>query len=439
MLKSWALIFILIPFICEARVPEEQASQATSSAYLEIGIDSNERKFFRPRFRYDFPLSFTSLYLDLEYTQHLNSRLKGEIDFWIRVGSVTKVSDLIDFEFSLNHFCRHKTSYYYPRILDLNELLGRFWLHMPILDLGIGGGTYLRGSNSNTALLTADLDWPRIFFTEFFGRAQIKWLDLEKLLYEFELGFSLDPSLDFFVRYTRHYEYPKTAYLGMRLNSRGKLGEHIDNFRFRGSIVTGDGVHKVLAQHEFRLDLYTSTVRRLLLTLDGRVPIKRGDTFFGKFHPDDVSYRVELDYEILLRENMRAYTYGLYNVRMPADRADYFSSSLGLGVGLRNQSDFLKLRRAFRYDVYVGQNFSRTFDMGICIGVNSMGQVWKWGANARLVFDPDATYCLLEIFIETGQEVRIRPFLAYEYHDFPNMNDTTRGRFLIGIDLFTWN
>lgn len=437
--RSWAPILLLLPLSLWAGSGEEQTARPTSSASMEIGIDSLERAFIRPRFRYDFPLSFTNLYLDVDYTQRLNSRLQGEIDFWVRVGSLTKVSEFLALEFSLNHFCRHKTSIDYPRVLDINELLGRIWLRLPVMDLGIGGGTYLGGSDSHTALMTADLDWPSIFATEFFGRAQVKWVDLEQLLYEFELGFALDPSLDFFVRYTRHYDYPETAYLGLRLNSRGKWGEHVDNYHLQGSVVTDDDAHKVLGQYGFKLDLYTTEKRRLLLNLDGRLPIKRGKTFFGTFHPDDVGYRVGLDYEIRLRKDLHAYVYGLYNVRMPVDRAEGFSSSLGLGAGLRNQSYFHKLDRAFRYDVFVGQNFSRSFDMGVRLGLNSLARAVKWGGNARLEFDPDTTYGRLELFMETGQEVRFRPFAAFEYHDFPHVKDTTSTRFLIGIDLFTWD
>ena len=125
--RSWAPILLLMPLSLWAGGGEGQTARPTSSASMEIGIDSLERAFIRPRFRYDFPLSFTSLYLDVDYTQRLNSRLQGEIDFWVRVGSVTKVSEFLDFEFSLNHFCRHKTSIDYPRVLDINELLGRIW------------------------------------------------------------------------------------------------------------------------------------------------------------------------------------------------------------------------------------------------------------------------------------------------------------------------
>jgi hypothetical protein len=345
----------------------------------------------------------------------------------------------VDLELSLNHLCRHKTSIAYPSVLDINELLGRIWFRLPDLDLSVGGGTYLGGSDSHSALLTADLDWHRVFSTEFYGRAQVKWVDFERFLYEFELGFGLGPSLDLFARYTRHYAYPETAYVGMRLNSRGELGEHVDSYRLRGCVVTGDDAHKVLAQHGFRLDLLTSDERRLLLRLDGRLPLKRGETFFGTFHPDDVSYRVGLDYEIVLRGELSAYVYGLYNVRMPEDRAEDFSSSLGVGAGLRNQSHFHKLDRAFRYDVFVGQNFSRAFDMGVRLGLNSLGGAVKWGGNAQLEFDPDTAYGLLELFVEAGRTVRFRPFIAFEYHDFPHVKKTTRTRFLIGIDLFTWN
>ena len=277
-----------------------------------------------------------------------------------------------------------------------------------------------------------------MFQTEFSARGQIKWVDLKEFLYEFELGFSLDSSVDLFARYTRHYRYADTAYLGTRFHSQGKLLERIDHFRLRGSVINLDDARKVRVHHEFKLNLFQTPKRRLRLNLTSDIPLKRGRTFFGTFHPDDVSYQVGLDYGISLRPDAIAYVYGMYDMRMPVDRAEPFSSGLGLGVGLRNQADFQRLDRPFRYDFYVGQNFRRTFDMGIHLGINTLDGPLRWGGNLQIDFDPDTVYGLFELFAELGTEVRARPFVAFQHLDFPHLPDTTRSRILIGIDFLTW-
>ncbi len=433
------LFTLMLPLILLAGTLFPEESRAQTRAYLEYGIDSFERAFFRPRLYFGIPLGFADLYLDAEFTHRMNSRLQGEVDFWIKLGGRKQISSLFSLEAGLNHFCRHKTLRDYPRILDINELLGKLWLHLPDLDLAIGGGKYLGTSNHFTGMVTADLEWSQIFETEFSARSKLKWVDLNQLFYEFEMAFTLEPGLDFFARTTKHYEYPKTTYLGIRLHSQGDMGKHLDYFRFRGSIISADKAYKVKAQEEFKLNLFQTGERRLILSLGADIPIKSGDAFFSTFHPDDVSYCVQMDYELKLRSRMAAYVYGLYDLMMPADKADSFSSSLGMGVGVRNQSYFDRLDRIFRFDFSVGQNFKNIFDMRVRLGVNTLGPLARFGSNFRVDFDPDATHALLEAFAEFGNKVRFRPFLAYEHIDLYHRPDSSLHRFLVGFELLGWS
>jgi hypothetical protein len=433
------LFALLLPLFLLAGTLFPQKNRTQTGAYLEYGTDSSERAFFRPRLYFNIPHRFADFFVDAEFLHRMNSRLQGEVDFWIKLGGKKQMSSLFSLEAGLNHFCRHKTLRDYPRILDINELVGKCWFQLPILDLGIGGGTYLGTSNHFTGLVTADLRWNQIFETEFSAHSQLKWVDLNQLFYEFELAFALKPGMDFFARTAKHYEYPKTIYLGMRLHSEGDMGTPLEYFRFRGSIISADEAYKVKALEEFKLSLYETEKRRLLLSLEADVPLKSGEAFLSTFHPDDVSYRVQMDYALKLRSRMAAYVYGLYDLLMPADRADSFSSSLGMGVGIRNQSYFDRLDQAFRFDFSVGQNFKNTFDMRVRLGVNTLGPSARFGSNFRIDFDPDATHALLEVFAEFGNQVRFRPFLAYEHVDLFHRPDSSLNRFLVGIELLGWS
>ncbi len=432
------LFVLLFPhfLLAGTRYPQQNTTQ--TKAYLEYGIDSSERAFFRPKLHFNIPLRFVDLFVDAEFLHRLNSRLEGEVDFWINLGSKKQISSLISLEAALNHFCRHKTLQDYPRILDINELVGKCWFRLPNIDLGFGGGTYLGTSNHFTGLITADLRWSQIFETEFSASSQLRWTDLNQIFYELELAFTLEPGLDFFARTTKHYEYPKTAYLGMRLYSEGDMGRHLESFRFRGSFISADEAYKVNAQEEFKLNLYETEQRRLLLSLGANIPIKSGEAFFSTFHPDDVSYCIQMDYELKLRRQMAAYVYGLYDLIMPADRADSFSSNLGIGVGLRNQAYFERIDRTLRFDFSVGQNYKNVFDMRIRLGVNTLGPSARYGSNFRIDFDPDAKHVLLEVFAEYGNQVRFRPFLAYEHMDLFHRPGSSLNRFLVGIELLGW-
>jgi hypothetical protein len=437
---AWVLAISLLPFPARAVPASQQKARPTSTAYLEIGTDSSERKFFRPRLRFDIPIASVGLYLDVDYYQRLNSRLEGEVDFWVRVGGTGRLSPSLSWEAAINHFCRHETLRDVPVVLDINELLARFWLHLPAMDVGLGGGTFLGTSSDFDTLMTANVSWPRLFGSEFSGQAALKWVDLDEIFYEFELSMALDPALDLIARYTREYAYPETTYLGLRFNSQGKAEEHIDKFNLRGSATAFDSEHKVLAEHEFKLNFFQTPKRQLLLYMSGYIPIKRGRDFFYTFHPDEVRNQIGLEYERKLRPDLHAYFYSRYNLHLPIDVAQAFDSSLGLGGGIRNQSYFKKLDRSFRYEAYLGQNFSHTFDAGLRLGLNTAGERFRIGGDAELEFGPDTTFVQLEIFGEIGRakEVRFRPFLAFQHLGFAEGRPDASDRILLGFELLTW-
>ena len=353
-----------------------------------MGADSLERRYIRPRLRFDFPVSFGSFYLDSDYYQRMNGQLQGEIDFWIDLGFNKALSRQWQVALDLNHFCRHTTSFDYPHVLDANELRAEFWFDLSFFRLGLGGGTFLGGNAGYQNLVILNVDWPRILGSEFSLTAETKLVDFKEAFYEFELSIALDPSVDILVRYTKHYFYPKTTYLGLRFNSRGKAGEFIDKAMFSGGIFPDDETQKVFADNEFKLSFFRRQDKQVLLTLNGNIPIRRKDSFLGTFHPEEIKYQAALEYEKKISTEFFGVVYGRYAVHLPVDVDQHFESSLGVGIGLKNQSHFKKLDKSVRFSVYAGHNFSHNYDTGLSLGVNTIAQTINLGADIQAELNP---------------------------------------------------
>ncbi len=429
--------FLIFSFSLKAEEPQTQILHPIATASLEIGADSLERRYIRPRLRFDFPLSFGLFYLDSDYYQRMNGQLQGEIDFWIDLGFSKALSRQWQFTLDLNHFCRHTTSFDYPHVLDANELCAEFWVDLSLFRLGLGGGTFLGGNAGYQSLVILNMDWRRILDSEFSFTAETKWVDFKEAFYEFELSIALDPSVDILVRYTKHYFYPKATYLGLRFNSGGKAGEFIDKVLFRGGVFPGDETQKVFAENEFKLSFFQSSDKQVLLTLNGNIPIKRKDTFFGTFHPEEIKYLAALEYEKKIGSELLGVVYGRYSVHMPVDVDLQFDSRLGVGIGLKNQSHFEKLEKPVRFSVYAGHNFSHKYNTALRLGVNTVAQSTNFGLDIQSELNPTWFTNLAEAFIEFGKEVKFRPYIAFEWTEFLD-SDQTRTRFLFGIDLISW-
>jgi len=430
-------LFTLVLFV-RAEEPEAQNPGPKATASLEMGADSLERRYIRPRLRFEFPVSFGSIYLDSDYYQRMNGQLQGEVDFWINLGINTPLSKQWQVAIDLNHFCRHTTSFDNPHVLDANELLAEFWFDLSLFRLGMGGGTFLGGNAGYKSLVILNVDWTEILDSEFSFAAEIKLVDFKEAFYEFELSIALDPSLDILARYTKHYFYPKTTYLGLRFNSRGKAGEFIDKAMFSGGIFPDDATQKVFAVNEFKLSFFRRQQTQVLLTLNGNIPIQRKDTFLGTFHPEEMRYLAALEYEKKLSSDVYGVVYGRYDIRMPVDVDQHFTSSLGVGAGLKNQSHFKKLDKSVRFSVYAGHNFSHTYDAGLLFGVNTIEKTVNLGVDIQAELNPGRFTNLTEAFIEFGRDIKFRPYVAFEWTEFLDSN-RIRTRLLFGIHLTSWH
>jgi hypothetical protein len=282
------------------------------------------------------------------------------------------------------------------------------------------------------------LGCPRILRSEFSAAAEVKWVDLKDLFYEFEIAAALSSSVDLVARHTRHYVYPKTTYFGLRFHSRGTEEEHIDQSRFRAGFLPDDEVRKISAAVEFNLHFYKTPLTQLLLTLDGDIPIERGKAFLGSFRPEEIRYRTGLVYEKLIGPDLYAFTYGRYDLLMPVDVAERFTSSFGLGLGLKNQTFFKKLDRNFRYSVFAGRNYGHGHDLGMAFGFNTTGRPVNIGGDLQMDFKPGEFHALYELFAELGSSTKIRPFLAFEQRTALT-EDRSFSRLLFGVELYTWH
>lgn len=429
-------IFIALPCFADENPPAQDKSRA--SAHLEIGADSYERLFFRPYLRFEFPINKSTLFTEVEYYQRINSQFKGEIDFWLKAGWLYEVTRPLILETSLNHFCRHITSRPYPIIFDANEVLGRLWYRTNDMKLGFGGGFYIGGYEWYDNLLVFNYKYPHILKTEFGIDAEFKLINFTKVLHDLEFYISLNENLDLFLRNTRHYEYDNTTYLGMRFKSGGQAINIIRKLELQIGIFPSYDRHKMKSTLAVDLEFFKKQDRRLQLSLISRIPVLRDDTFFHVFRPETIEYPLSLQYERRINHNLLIFGYCHYDLIMPVDVDQAFTSSLGVGVGLRNQPFFEKLDRTIRFDIFAGPCFSHTYDIGANIGINTVEKPVNFGVNTKTRMTADNLEGSLTLFGEFGKEIKIRIFARGDTTKYLNDNNPTENKWQFGIALFSW-
>jgi hypothetical protein len=405
---------------------------------IEIGADSNERRFFRPYLRFEFPFNKTILFTEANYYQRINSQLKGEVDFWLIAGLLHEFTNTLTIETSLNHFCRHITSRTYPIIFDANEVLGRLWYHTKAMKLGFGGGFYIGGHEWYDNLLVLNYKYPSILQTEFGIDAEFKLINFKKVLHDLEFYISINENLDLFLRNTRHYEYNNTTYLGMRFKSGVQANDIIRKLEFQTGYFPSYDRHKMESILAVALEFFKKHDRRLQLSLISRLPVLRDDTFFHTFRPEIIEYPLSLQYERRINNDLLAFGYCLYDVTMPVDSDQAFRSSLGTGVGIRNQPFFEKLDRTIRFDIFGGPNFTHTYDAGAKFGVNTIQKPLNFGINTQARINADTLEASLTVFGEFGGTVKIRIFASADTTKYYDDNTPSDNRWQLGVSLFSW-
>lgn len=107
---------------------------------MKYGLDSLERRYYHPVFRFDFPCKWGNLFSEVQYHSRMNGRLQGAIDYWVNVGVQKTVREKWKLELRLNHFCRHETVRATPYVWNLNEVLGKIGLAGKNFDLALAVG-----------------------------------------------------------------------------------------------------------------------------------------------------------------------------------------------------------------------------------------------------------------------------------------------------------
>jgi len=434
------LILLLLPLSSTAQIISSQKERANpdARALIEVGIDSNSRRFFRPRLRFTYPLFKGTLYAEMDYLQRINRDLKGEIDFWLNAGYVKPLTNELYLEGSIRHFCRHITSVEHSQILDVNEFTGKIFYQKPMFKLGFGAGSYLKDSEPYESLLLMSIELPHLLKSEFSLSGELKIVDLNIILPTFELSCNLNQNIDLFIRYTKEYGYRPMTYTGLRLISQEKSGHYIKKLGFRAGANAIYNHYKVAANHEVRIEFMDEKLRRLLLYLDAYIPIHNTSDFLGPFRPDKILYPFVMEYERKTDLGIFLSGYCRYEITMPVDIKEEFSSNLGIGLGIKNQPDFSKLKKKIRFQICAGKNFSHKYDLQTWIGLNTTQNPLDIGVDLKLRANQEQRIWGLEIFVLFGKKVNIRPFIMAQQSTFLRDHRSKDTRISVGFELIKW-
>ncbi len=441
------LLFLLTALV--APLPSRPADPPskpvrTADFRAEIGTDSLERRYYRPTFRFSFPVPGAPDWrwnAGLMYDQRMNGSLRGATDFWLNTGIERRFGGRWSFEAAVRHMCRHETSRDNPAILDVNEVLGIVRLREKAFELGFGFGGYVGKTGDYRRLATASLVLPGFPAAGIALEGEVKWVDFTEWLYEAGFSVALGSNTALFLRGTRTYRFPAGVYLGFRYSSGETGGRPLEHFMFSAGAVPFDEHYKLAASGEYRLEVHRKGPSRLVADVEFSSPVLAGDSFFAQFRPDKLVYAIKGEYEREVGRALYASWYAVYAADMPADKARPFAGSLATGLKLKNQPYFERLDRRFRFDVAAGWNFKLDEELTVRAGVNTaQGSGVRLGADlgcrmrGRRRAEID-----VRVFADTGRTVTVRPFVGFR--NGPSLSgDGPTGtlKFVAGVGLYKW-
>jgi hypothetical protein len=425
---------------------EESGSKPrrTADFRAEIGIDSLERRYYRPAFRFSFPVLGAGSWrwnAGLMFDQRLNGRLRGATDFWISAGLERRIAGSWSLEAAVRHMCRHEFSRDNPVILDVNEVLGLLRFRQAPLELGLGFGGYIGKTGSYRRLATAIFAVPDFPMDGIALEGEIKWVDFREWLYEAGFSVALGPNTSLFLRGARTYAFPAAVYLGFRYSASRDGSKPLQSFRFAAGAVPFDEDYKLSAVGAYRLEAHRGPSSRLIFDMSFSSPILAGDSFFAQFRPDKLVHSLRGELEREVGRGLYGAWYAAYTVDMPADKDRPFAGSLATGLVLKNQTDFERLERTLRFDVAAGWNFKRHAELAVRAGVNTdPGKGAAAGADLSLrMWGRGRSHIDTRVFVDIGGAVSVRPFIGYRNGPSLSGEDPT-GTFMlvVGVGLYTW-
>jgi len=416
------MLVSLAPFAL-ADKNENQGSKTNALAEFEFGGDSSARRYFRPSIKFEFNLfKQTNLFFSLSPYQVANKKLSGLVDFWIRGGILYNISDTADLEVSVNHMSRHITNFNTPYVFDVNDFIARAWFQMKKnLRIGFGGGLYLgdrwRDYGSDNLLLVGNLSYMHILGSEFSAIAEAKLINFNELLWEFELSAELNPNVDLFVKNIKHYPgyWPNPIfYFGLRLkNNAEEANDSVTKVKFRPSFYLGSDKYRGHSEQGIYFEFLKKETTAFALALNFDIHIFRGATMFaGTYRPETMNYfPLRLEYEKKIK-NIYAGVYCGNQVIQPMDVKAEPTTTISFGFLLRNQHHFEDLQRSLRYELLVGKNFQRSYELSARVGLNTTHKKVNFGIDAQLLAYSSYEQKSLELFSDFAlpNQIHIRPF-----------------------------
>ncbi len=408
----------------------------------QFGISQDGHGYARPRIRYTFGLGAWRLFAETAYEHRLNERLEGSVDYWLRGGALAPLGRDFSLEISLNHLCRHALSLPGSFVLSVNEAIGRVWWTPGRARLGFGLGTYFNTSRAifdeeagGHGLAVANLAWDDVLGSIFSLWAELKLSDFETLMPDIELRARLGWGAFLFVRNVTTYRLPNMTSFGLGYSSRPGERTNMAFVASEATVLPWDETHKLAVDQVVQFDLARTRENRFVFEAGADVPVLRGLKFIGLFRPERMKYPFSLEYERRLGEATFLFGYGAYEVSVPVDVAHKFSTSLGLGLGLRNQRVFKVLTRPLRYEVSAGLNSPHDYDVRVSLGLNTVGRKPDVGLEAAARLNADARQASALAFAEFGKDVRVRLFAGVDWlRDLdPAPRDVTRFWFGFGF------
>jgi hypothetical protein len=424
---------------------QEAWTKPAGQIAVEFGIDSLERKSYRPKWSFTLPLAFegaSRFAADLSYWQRGNGRLEGLVDFWLSARLEHRISSALSVEAGLDHFCRHLTSIRNPYVLNLNEAVGRVRYRGPNASAGFGLGAYVGGSEGYDGLALASLALPGFLLDELSLDVALKWVNFEDVLYEAGITLALGEGTEIFFRSIKTYALDRTALLGLRFLSEGRNARSVDAFDLSAGAYPFYKTHKLLVQGSYRLAFLREPGRLFFLEVDFRSPIIGGRSFFGEFWPDRMLTGIGAEYARRIG-GIHAAWYGRYFVDMPADKDIPFRASLATGLALRNQPDFDRLENPLRFELRGGYDFKFDYDLGARIGLNTVGARFAdTGVEFDILANAERRVAEVLVFAEFGGAVAVRPFVGIRKISYlaggPPPPDPFRRKLTAGISFFKW-
>jgi hypothetical protein len=420
---------------------EVRPSKPDFTARLELGFDQITRRYFKPELCFVFPVGSSRLFLETVYEQRLNSRMRGEVDFWLKGGVLSPLSRIWDLELSFNHMSRHDESEFQPYVLSINELIGRLWWTAPGVRLGFGLGDYLtdllgifKGKKIYRNLAVLDVSLPGIFGSEFSLRGEVKFVNFSRVLHEVELRVGLSRTAYLFARNTTTYEYRNMTYLGLGLQSDTLEHTAVSYVRSRTDILPADKEHKLVMNQIVLFDFLRTPQQRLTFKLESDLPILRGKEFLGVFRPSWLNYPLELDYERTLGRDAYLFGYCLYQLTMTIDTSHRYATKLGMGLGLRNQRVFQALLKRFRFEVSGGFNYNREYDVRLAAGLNTVRAGANFGGEVTAQLNSLNDTVRAAVFTEFGGQAKIRLYAGIDTTSYDRRINPRVTRYWLGFE-----